>query len=59
MSAATEFVLRESCDALDLRRRSLQMVFRACHGQQWLPYSKVSLRTLQYSLLLRLVSSVR
>lgn len=30
MSAATEFVLRESCDALDLRRRSLQMVFSAC-----------------------------
>lgn len=30
MSADTELVLRESLDALDLRRRSLQMVLRAC-----------------------------
>lgn len=34
MSAETELVLRESL-ALDLRRRSLQMVLRACEDQHF------------------------
>lgn len=59
ISAETELVLRESLEVLDLRRRSLQMVLRACEGQSHAHKTCRCRLTLQYSLLLRFVSNVR